>query len=225
MTSPTEPAAGRGLFLAFEGGDGAGKSTQVRLLARWLRLKSLDVVVTHEPGDSDIGKHIRNLVLDPAHAGLSVRAEALLYAADRAEHVHSVVRPALARGAVVLTDRYVDSSIAYQGAGRGIGVDAIRELATFATEELLPELTVLLDVPVTVARQRYDTVDRLEREPPEFHERVRQAFLDLVAATPERYLVVDGARPLEDIATEIREVVGPLVGARALHSGVAQAAG
>ena len=225
MTGPTEPAAGRGLFLAFEGGDGAGKSTQVRLIARWLRLKSLDVVVTHEPGDSGIGKHIRNLVLDPAHAGLSVRAEALLYAADRAEHVHSVVRPALARGAIVLTDRYVDSSIAYQGAGRGIGVDAIRELATFATEELLPELTVLLDVPVTVARQRYDTVDRLEREPPEFHERVRQAFLDLAAATPERYLVVDGARPLEDIATEIREVVGPLVGARALHSGVAQAAG
>jgi dTMP kinase len=225
MTSPTEPAAGRGLFLAFEGGDGAGKSTQVRLLARWLRLKSLDVVVTHEPGDSSIGKHIRNLVLDPAHAGLSVRAEALLYAADRAEHVHSVVRPALARGAVVLTDRYVDSSIAYQGAGRGIGVDAIRELASFATEELLPELTVLLDVPVTVARQRYDTVDRLEREPPEFHERVRQAFLDLAAATPERYLVIDGARALEDIATEIREVVGPLARARALHSGVAQAAG
>jgi dTMP kinase len=225
MTSATEPASGRGVFLAFEGGDGAGKSTQVGILARWLRLQSFDVVVTHEPGDSMIGNHVRDLVLNPAHAGLSVRAEALLYAADRAQHVESVIRPALARGAVVVTDRYVDSSIAYQGAGRGIGVDAVRRLATFATEGLLPDLTVLLDVPVTVARQRYETVDRLEREPAEFHERVRQAFRDLAAATPKRYLVVDGTRPREEIAAHILDVVAPLVGARIRQSSVAQAAG
>jgi dTMP kinase len=225
MTRPTDRPARQGFFLAFEGGDGAGKSTQVRILVSWLKLKGLDVVVTHEPGDSSIGKPIREVVLDPANTGLSVRAEALLYAADRAEHVHSVIKPALARGAIVVTDRYVDSSIAYQGAGRGLGVDAVRELSAFATDGLLPHLTVLLDVPVGVARQRYDTVDRLEREPGEFHERVRQAFLDLAAAEPKRYLVVDGTRPLEDIAGYIRSVVGPLVGASRPHSIVTQAAG
>ena len=214
MPSPTDSAARRGYFLAFEGGDGAGKSTQVRLLIEWLRQESLDVVVTHEPGDSLVGKHIRELVLDPANAGLSARAEALLYAADRAEHVQSVIRPTLARGAIVVTDRYVDSSIAYQGAGRSIGVDAVRELNSFATEGLLPDLTVLLDVPVGVARQRYDIADRLEREPREFHERVHQAFLDLAAAEPRRYLVIDGTGPPEDIASQIRDVVRALMGTR-----------
>jgi dTMP kinase len=217
--SESPPESPQGFFLAFEGGDGAGKSTQVRLLARWMRHHGLEVVVTHEPGDSTFGARIREVLLDPANVDLSPPAEALLYAADRAEHVHSVIRPALSRGAVVLSDRYVDSSIAYQGAGRAIGTEAIQGLSAFATGGLMPDLTVVLDLPVEVARQRFGEADRLEREPREFHERVRQAFLELAAGDPDRYLVVDGTRTLEDIAGCIRGVVGPLVGLTSTQSG------
>ncbi|WP_199700612.1 dTMP kinase [Jiangella rhizosphaerae] len=198
----------RGLFVAFEGGDGVGKTTQQALLADYLRAQGRDVVVTREPGDSRIGPQVRAIVLDGGE--LDARAEALLFAADRADHVAHVVRPALARGAVVLVDRYVDSSVTYQGEGRGLGREQIAAISTFATQGLLPDLTVVLDLDEAaraerVRRQGY--VDRIEREPDHLHERVRRAFLELAAAAPDRYLVVDAARPAEEIAAEIAVAV------------------
>lgn len=195
-----------GLFIAFEGGEGAGKSTQARLLVDWLRGRDCPVVLTREPGDSPIGPALRALLLDPATAGLSARAEALLYAADRAEHVASVVRPALLRGVVVVSDRYADSSAAYQGAGRGLGVDAVARLSHWATAGLVPDLTVLLDVDPSVGLRRpTGPPDRLEREPAEFHRQVRDAFRELAAADPGRYLVLDATRSPERTAAAVRE--------------------
>lgn len=197
-----------GTFIAFEGPDAAGKSTQVRLLAERLRAAGTDVVATFEPGDTRIGPDVRRLVLDIASDGLDARAEALLYAADRAEHVAAVIRPALNRGAVVITDRYVDSSIAYQGAGRDLGRDEVAGLSAFATRRLVPDLTVVLDVPADTRRARIGSeVDRLEGEVEQFHEKVRQAFLDLADAEPDRYLVVDGSRPAGELAEVIAEAV------------------
>ncbi len=211
---PPQPSPPAGRLIALEGGDGAGKSTQARLLADWLRGLGHEVVLTREPGDSRIGPTIRQLVLDPANAGLSDRAEALLYAADRAEHVAALVRPALARGAVVVTDRYIDSSIAYQGVGRGLGADAVAELSAFATGGLVADLTVVLDVPADVGRGRFDTADRLEGEPEAFHQRVRQAFLDLAAKAPERYAVVDATGPPDVVASQVRSAVARVVDVR-----------
>ncbi|WP_026877820.1 dTMP kinase [Jiangella gansuensis] len=202
MTGP------RGLFVAFEGGDGAGKTTQLGLLAEHLRAQGCDVVVTREPGDSRIGPQVRAIVLDGGE--LDPRAEALLFAADRADHVAHVIRPALERGAVVLVDRYIDSSIAYQGEGRGLGRDQVAAISAFATGGLEPDLTVLLDLDEAARRDRVERqgyVDRIEREPGHVHERVRQAFLDLAAAQPERYLVVDAARSPRDVAADIAVAV------------------
>jgi dTMP kinase len=197
-----------GVFIAIEGGDGAGKSTQARLLARRLRAAGHDVVLTYEPGDTRIGQDVRRLVLDVASEGLDARAEALLYAADRAEHVASLIRPALERGAVVITDRYIDSSIAYQGVARGLGADEVAALSMFATGGLLPDLTVVLDVPEDVRRPRITGLgDRLEREAAEFHETVRKAYLERAAADPGRYLVVDASRPPDKLAELIAEHV------------------
>ncbi|MDN8549215.1 dTMP kinase [Microbacterium sp. NM3R9] len=203
-------AATRGLWVTLEGGDGAGKTTQAAALESWLRQAGRAVVRTREPGGSDVGVLIRDIVLH--HRGdISPRAEALLYAADRAHHVETVVRPALARGEVVIQDRYLDSSVAYQGAGRVLDAHEVRELSLWAAEGALPDLTVLLDLDPRAARERLDAADkpfdRLEAEKSEFHERVRAAFLQLAAAEPERFLVVDATRPPLDIATEIRERV------------------
>jgi len=195
------PLTGRGVssgfFLAFEGGEGAGKSTQARMLADWLRARGYEVVTTREPGATAVGRRLRAMLLDPETGELSPRAEALLYAADRAEHVESVVRPALARGAIVVSDRYVDSSLAYQGAGRALSTNDVERLSQFATSGLKPDLTVLLDVRVSdgLARTsaRDASPDRLESEGSDFHERVRIAFRDLADTDPSRYLVVDAA--------------------------------
>ena len=192
--------AERGVFIAFEGGEGAGKSSRARALAGRLRAAGREVVLTHEPGDTRIGRQVRHLVLDVSTGDLDVRAEALLYAADRAEHVAELVGPALAGGAVVVTDRYVDSSIAYQGIGRGLGAETVARLSEFATGGQVPDLTVVLDVPAHIGRNRIrGPEDRLEREPDEFHERVRQAYLDLAAAQPGRYLVVDATLSAEHV--------------------------
>ena len=194
-----------GVLLALEGGEGAGKSTQARLLAIWLRDQGYDVVATHEPGATKIGMRLRALLLDTAHTGLSPQAEALMYAADRAEHVQSVIIPALERGAIVVTDRYVDSSLAYQGAGRQLPMAEIAALNKWATGGLLPELTVVLDLPPNVGLgRRLSSADRLESEPVEFHERVRQGFLRLAAAEPDRYLVLNAARPETDVSRDIQ---------------------
>jgi dTMP kinase len=200
-----------GLFITLEGGDGSGKSTQAGLLEEWLTGQGRTVVRTREPGGTDAGVEIREIVLH--HRGdISPRAEALLYAADRAHHVETVVRPALARGEVVLQDRYLDSSVAYQGAGRVLDADEIRNLSLWAAQGLLPDLTILLDLDETTARARLDTsrtrYDRLEAEKADFHARVRSAYLQLAEAEPRRFLVVDAARPADEIAAEIQAELG-----------------
>ncbi|MDX3851003.1 dTMP kinase [Streptomyces sp. AK02-01A] len=202
---PAQTATATGFFLAIEGGDGAGKSTQVEALADWIRTKGHEVVVTREPGATPVGKRLRSILLDVSSAGLSNRAEALLYAADRAEHVDSVVRPALERGAIVISDRYIDSSVAYQGAGRDLSPTEIARISRWATDGLVPHLTVLLDVSPETARERFtEAPDRLESEPAEFHQRVRSGFLTLAAADPARYLVVDGGQEPESVTTVVR---------------------
>ncbi|MGW7360862.1 dTMP kinase [Streptomyces sp. NPDC054802] len=205
------PVAG-GFFIAIEGGDGAGKSTQVEALAEWIRAKGHEVVVTREPGATPVGKRLRSILLDVSSAGLSNRAEALLYAADRAEHVDSVIRPALERGAVVISDRYIDSSVAYQGAGRDLSPTEIARISRWATDGLVPNLTVLLDVSPEAARERFtEAPDRLESEPAEFHQRVRSGFLTLAAADPARYLVVDAGQEPESVTTVVRHRLDQLL--------------
>jgi len=201
-----------GVFLALEGGEGTGKSTQARLLAIWLRDQGYDVVTTHEPGATKVGMRLRALLLDTAHSGLSPRAEALMYAADRAEHVKAVIIPALERGAIVVTDRYVDSSLAYQGAGRQLPVAEIAGVNQWATGGLTPDLTILLDLqPLTGLGRRLSSADRLESEPVEFHERVRSGFLALASAAPDRYLVLDATRSETEISREIQQRVRELL--------------
>jgi dTMP kinase len=200
-----EPPRRPGLFLALEGGEGAGKSTQARRLSIWLRDQGYDVIATHEPGATKVGMRLRALLLDTAHAGLDDRAEALMYAADRSEHVHSMIIPALERGAVVVTDRYIDSSLAYQGAGRQLQMSDIAKLNAWATGGLTPDLTVVLDLaPTAGLGRRRSSADRLESEPLDFHQRVRTAFLNLAAAEPARYLVLDATRPEAEISREIQ---------------------
>jgi dTMP kinase len=204
--------AWRGLLIAFEGGEGSGKTTQARLLAIWLREQGYDVIATHEPGATKVGMRLRALLLDTAHTGLSPRAEALMYAADRAEHVDSVILPALERGAVVVTDRYVDSSIAYQGRGRNQSIDEIAGLNRWATGGLRPDLTVLLDLPpVSGLGRRAPSADRLEAEPRDFHERVRAGFLTQAEADPDRYLVLDATRPPDELSLAIHDRIHDLL--------------
>jgi len=218
-----------GVFVAFEGGEGAGKSTQIDLLAAALREAGRTVRVTREPGATPVGAQIRHLLL---HAGdpLPPRAEALLFAADRALHVDTVIRPALKAGEVVLTDRYVDSSLAYQGGGRELTVEDVNRISRWATDGLSPDLTVLLDIPaadgLNRARGRGST-DKLESESLEFHERVRDSFRRLAESAPRRYLVVDARRPAEEIAAHVQATFEALFAQRrpALrhHSATAQA--
>ncbi len=219
MTLPSaEARAGLpGLFVAFEGGEGCGKSTQVPLLAAWLRDRGHEVRTTFEPGEGALGQAIRSIVLDPANTELSDRAEALLYAADRAQHVTSTVEPALSRGEVVISDRYVDSSLAYQSAGRGQPPAEIAQLSAWATQDLVADLTILLDVPVEIGLSRARgraAADRLEGESQAFHERVRQSFLSLAAADPARYLVLDGTASPESLAGQIAVGVKALITSR-----------
>jgi dTMP kinase len=196
------------VFIAFEGGEGAGKTTQARLLSIWLRDQGFDVVMTREPGSTKMGMRLRALLLDKQSSGLSPRAETLLYAADRAQHVAEVIQPALRRGAIVVTDRYVDSSLAYQGAGRELKVGEIAEINRWATSGLVPDLTIVLDVPSDVGLTRFASpADRIESEPREFHERVRRGFRALADAEPHRYLVIDGTRAQEEISRQIHDRV------------------
>jgi dTMP kinase len=201
----------RGLFIALEGGEGVGKSTQVRLLGEWLTAEGYEAVLTREPGDTEVGAALRRIVLDPATGELSPRTEALLYAADKAEHVARVVRPALERGAVVVTDRYVDSTLAYQGAGRALTVDEVEPVARWATTDLRPHLTVLLDLPVQQGLSRVVGPDRIEQESVAFHERVRASFRAMAESDPEHYLVVEAGGTPDQVAADIRTRVAPLL--------------
>jgi dTMP kinase len=213
-TTARRRLAGGGVFIAFEGGEGAGKSTQVRRLQEWLTGEGLVARTTREPGGTPLGGKIRAMVLDPASGGLSPRSEALLYAADRAQHVHDVLRPALDAGEVVISDRFVDSSLAYQGAGRTIPMDDVRSISRWATQGLQPDLTVLLDLPpeVGLARARgRAAADRLEMESLDFHQRVRRTFNALAEADPDRYLVLDARRSPDELAAAIRNRVRDLL--------------
>lgn len=207
-------AAARGLFLTFEGGDGSGKSTQSKLLSEWLTASGRTVVTTREPGGTDLGQELREIILH-RRGYIAPRAEALLFAADRAHHVATVVRPAIERGDVVIQDRYLDSSVAYQGAGRVLDATEVRDLSLWATEGLLPDLTILLDLDVAVGRARLDDArtryDRLEAEAAEFHTRVREVYLQLAAAEPERFLVLDATRPVDELAEAVRGRVSDLL--------------
>ena len=204
-----------GLFLTFEGGDGSGKSTQSALLTDWLLEQGHTVVHSREPGGSDFGLEVRELVLH-RRGHITPRAEALLYAADRAHNIATVVRPALERGDVVIQDRYLDSSVAYQGAGRVLDPGEVRDLSLWATENLLPDLTVLLDLDETTGRTRLDEArtryDRLEAEADDFHARVRAGYLAPAAAEPDRFLVLDATLPVDDLAARIRDRVSVLLG-------------
>lgn len=202
------------MWITLEGGDGSGKTTQAALLEGWLTDAGHTVLRTREPGGSEVGQLIRDIVLH--HRGdVAPRAEALLYAADRAHHVATVVRPALERGEIVLQDRYLDSSVAYQGAGRVLDAVEVRDLSLWAAEGALPDLTVLLDLDPATARVRLDSADkpfdRLEAEKSDFHTRVREAFLALADAEPDRFLVLDAATTADQIATDIRARVSTLL--------------
>lgn len=193
-----------GLFIVFEGGDGAGKSTQSALLGRWLEEQGRDVVLTREPGEGPVGEKIRAILLDPATGDLSPRAEALLYSADRAHHVDTTVKPALARGAVVISDRYIDSTLAYQGAGRTLDLADLEPIAWWAADHLVPDLTVLLDLEPSEGLATIGERDRLEAADDDFHARTRDHFLRLAERDPGRYLVLNARESITAIQEKVR---------------------
>ncbi|MGZ4447831.1 MAG: dTMP kinase [Nocardioides sp.] len=200
-----------GVFVCFEGGEGSGKSTQSRRLRASLEAEGYDVVLTFEPGDTPVGKEMRRIVLSPETGALSDRTEVLLYAADKAEHVDTLVLPALAAGSVVVTDRYVDSTLAYQGAGRTLPAAEVEAVARWATGDLRPHLTVLLDLEPEQGLGRFEERDRIEGESLEFHQRVRASFLDLAGADPDHYLVLDARASVDEIAAAVLDRVRPLL--------------
>ena len=205
--------AARGMFITFEGGDGSGKSTQIQSVRDWFESRGREVIVTREPGGTELGTEIRRLVQNGPE-DVDARTEALLYAADRAHHVATTIRPALERGDVVLTDRYLDSSVAYQGVARSLGVDDVRDLSLWATEGLLPDLTILLDADPAIAAHRVvgrSDPDRLEREVSAFQTALRQQFRALAEAEPDRFVVIDADRPVEAVADDVFDAVRPLL--------------
>ncbi|MCH1867747.1 dTMP kinase [Nocardioides sp. CFH 31398] len=219
MTPPEAPDAPagtrrRGVFVCFEGGEGAGKSTQSRLLVDHLRAAGRTVVATFEPGDTPVGARLREILLSPETGDLAPRTEALIYAADKAEHVATVVEPALARGEVVVTDRYVDSTLAYQGAGRTLATDEVERVARWATGDLRPDVTVLLDLDPAAGMARFSGRDRIEGAGEAFHARVRDGFLALAAADPASYLVLDARAPVDKTHAAVLERVETLLAAR-----------
>ncbi|SDU78793.1 thymidylate kinase [Arcanobacterium phocae] len=206
-----------GLFISFEGGDGAGKSTQVQLLTRWLTEQGHTVVVTREPGGTELGAQIRQLLLYGGE--VSARAEALLYAADRAQNMDTKIAPALGRGEIVITDRYLDSSVAYQGAARALGKDEVRDLSLWAVQGRMPDITFLLDVPVETGKARVgEEKDRLESAGVAFHQRVREEFLQLAQAQPQRWRVIDGTAEIGEIAQHIQDEVSQVLNSQQSRS-------
>jgi dTMP kinase len=207
--------AGHGMFLVFEGGEGSGKTTQMELLRQHLTARGHKVLVTAEPGGTGIGKKLRDLLLDPANSGLSDKAEALLYAADRAQHVDELIRPALTDGTIVICDRYIDSSIAYQGLVRGLGADQIRSISRWATGALFPDMVFLLDYEASLGLERAgDEPDRIEQEGIEFHRRVREAYQLLAERHANRYLIIDGSKSPQEVAAEVRRKVDAMLAVR-----------
>jgi dTMP kinase len=211
-----------GVFITFEGPEGSGKSTQIGLLADRLRADGHDVLTTREPGGTPIGDQVRTVLHDVSNTAMVAEAEILLYAASRAQHVNQLIRPALARGAIVLSDRYADSTTAYQGYGRGLDLVALRQITAFATGGLTPHLTIYLDCPVEEGLNRKQLAlalgegewNRLDQETVAFHRRVRQGYLALVAAEPARWLVLDACRSIEELRQQIHKAVKKLLAAQ-----------
>ncbi|WP_323791559.1 dTMP kinase [Nocardioides sp.] len=204
--------APHGVFVCFEGGEGSGKSTQSALLRDWLSDQGYAPRLTFEPGDTPVGREVRRIVLSPETGVLADRTEALLYAADKAEHVETLVLPALARGEVVITDRYVDSTLAYQGAGRSLDVAEVEAVARWATGDLRPHLTVVLDLEPEAGLGRFAERDRIEGESLDFHQRVREAFVAMAKDDPDHYLVLDARASVDEIAARVRDALEPLLG-------------
>jgi len=209
-----------GLFIAFEGGEGSGKSTQSKLLQEWLENEGMQVVLTREPGGTPLGQCLRSILLSKETGHISPRAEALLYAADRAHHVYAVIQPNLDRGHVVITDRYSDSSIAYQGAGRILSSEEVARISRWATNALTPHLTIILDQAPEIGLARIEDGDRLESEAIDFHERVRDEYSILAGADPDRYLVLDATLDVNELVTRVQERVKPLLEARKIGRGL-----
>ena len=203
-----------GLFIAIEGGEGAGKSTQSKRISQHLEALGYEVVVTREPGGTPTAEKIRNILLDPEIGDMPDQTEALLFAAARADHAHNKIRPALERGAIVICDRYIDSSVAYQGAARGLGVDRIRGLSEWATGELLPDFTIYLDVPAEAGGERMDGTDRMEIQSRDFHVRVQQAFRDIAASSTRPNVVIDATLSIEQVSQAIIEKLDSLLANR-----------
>lgn len=217
LSAPTTVDVGslRGAFIVFEGGDGSGKSTQIRLLRAAVERSGHLAVVTREPGGTRLGEAVRELLLARTSDGMDERSEALLYAAARAQHVREVIVPALQRGSVVLCDRYIDSSVVYQGAARGLGEERIADLNRWATGGVEPDLVILLDVDAAAGLARASKVsgpDRLESAGLEFHRLVRSAYRRRAATDPQRYLVLDTSKPVEEVHARIRDRVTSLLG-------------
>jgi len=204
------------LFITFEGPEGSGKTTQLKLLAEWLREQGYDVLATREPGGTAISEAIRAILLDPAHTEMRPEAEILLFSAARAQIVGQVIRPHLERGGVVLCDRYADSTLAYQGYGHGLDLDILRRITAFATGGLVPDLTIYLDIPIEEGLRRKATGEarewnRMEAQTLAFHRRVREGYLEMAAAEPDRWLVVDASQPIADVQAAIRQRVAALI--------------
>ena len=204
----------KGLFIAIEGGEGAGKSTHSKRLADYLESLGHEVVLTREPGGTPTAEKIRSILLDPSITDMPDYTEALLFAASRADHAANLIRPALARGATVICDRYIDSSVAYQGASRGLGVDKVRELSLWATENLIPDFTIYLDVPHEAGEQRMEGTDRMEIQSRDFHELVHQAFRDIAATSKHPNIVIDATAPKDDVAAQVRSAIDGVLASR-----------
>jgi dTMP kinase len=200
-----------GSFIVFEGGDGAGKTTQIEKLAKYLTDKNKKVLVTREPGGTVMGKSIRDWLLEQTEVDVDPKTEALLFAADRAHHMHTVIQPALTLGQIVISDRHIDSSVAYQGVARNLGIENIKNISLWAVGGITPQLVVVLDIKVEVGQARLNRKDRLDRESKDFHEKVNQAYLDLAKLDPDKYLVIDAELPIDEIAIKIQERVAELI--------------
>ena len=203
-----------GLFIALEGGEGAGKTTHSKRLAAYLESLGHEVVLTREPGGTPTAEKIRNVLLDPSITDMPDQAEALLFAAARADHAANLIRPALERGATVICDRYIDSSVAYQGASRGLGIDKIRELSLWATDNLIPDFTIYLDVPLEYGEQRMDGTDRMEIQSRDFHKHVHQAFRDIAAASKHPNVLIDATAPKDEVAERVRAAIDGVLASR-----------
>lgn len=207
--SPSDRSAG--IFIVFEGGDGAGKSTQIEKLAQYLREQKKEIVVTREPGGTVMGKSIRDWLLEQTEVEVDPKTEALLFAADRAHHIHTLIKPALDSNQIVICDRHIDSSIAYQGVARNLGIENIKSISLWAVNGITPDLVVVLDISVTAGQARLSHKDRLDRESTQFHEKVNQAYLALAKSNPEKYLVVDAELPIDEIHEKIINRVASLI--------------